>query len=154
MSATGLSGLARSPGRDREPGDERDVVPFGVVEYVLCTPVREVVQVLHARDLGDLAGRGQLLDRHLGDTDVADLSLLLELGEGAELVLEGDVRIDAVQLDEVDAVDFEGTQAELHLLLEVGRSADRNPRPRTSAGQARLRRDDESRRRTGARPRR
>src|SRR3712207_8108626 len=55
-----------------------------VVEHVLRLAVGQVVEVLHAHHVDDLAGRPQLLDRDLGDTDVAHLALVLQLAERSE----------------------------------------------------------------------
>ena len=54
---------------------------------------------------GDLLGGGQLLDGDLGQADVADLALVLQGLELADLVLERDVGVDAVQLEQVDPLD-------------------------------------------------
>src|SRR5205807_2572342 len=109
-----------------------------VVQDVLRLPGGEVVQVLHGDDLGDLAGGAQLLHRDLGDAYVADLALLLQLDEGTELVGQGHLRIDPVQLDEVDGVQPQVPQRHLDLLLEVGGPADRRPYARSLPGQPRL----------------
>ena len=49
-------------------------------------------------------GRRQLLDGDLGEADVADLALVLEGLQLADLVLQGEVGVDAVQLEQVDPV--------------------------------------------------
>ena len=69
---------------------------------------------------------------------MTDLALLPELGERADLVLERHLAVDPVQLDQVDPVDPEVAQAELHLLLEVRRAADLGPLPGAGPGEARL----------------
>ena len=69
---------------------------------------------------------------------MAHLALLLQLGEGAHLVLQRDLGVDPVQLDQVDPVDPEVAEAELDLLLEVRRAADRRPLAGAGAGEARL----------------
>jgi hypothetical protein len=85
-----------------------------------------------------------LLDRDLGEPDVADLALVLQLLEQAELLLARHVRVDAVQLPEVDRVEAETAQAHLAALAqEVGAPADR-PSARPGAQQAGLRRDREA----------
>ena len=81
MSATGLSGAARSPVAIGNHG--MNAMPFAgrVVQHVLRLAVGQVVEVLHAGDLGDRARLLDLVDRHLGETDVPHLALLLQLGE-------------------------------------------------------------------------
>jgi hypothetical protein len=49
--------------------------------------------------------RGHLLDPDLGESDVADLALLAEFGQRAELVLGRHPGIDAGELVQIDPVD-------------------------------------------------
>ena len=60
----------------------------------------------------------------------------------ADLVGHGVRRVDAVQLEQVDALEAEAAQAELDLLAQVRRLAERGPLARALAGQAGLGRDD------------
>ena len=60
-----------------------------------------------------------MLDRHLGQADVPDLALALQRGELADLVLQRNLGVDAVQLQQVDTLDAEVAQVELHLLTQV-----------------------------------
>ena len=69
---------------------------------------------------------------------MADLALLLELGELAELLLARHLRVDAVQLVEVDRVDPEAAQAQLALLAQVLGPADGRPFAGALAGVAAL----------------
>ena len=66
----------------------------------------------------------------------------------------GHLRVDAVQLDQVDPVDLQVPQRELDLLGQVRGAAAPPSRCRDPAGEAGLRGDDEAVRRTGAAPRR
>ena len=75
-----------------------------------------------------------MLDRHLGQADVPDLALALQRGQLAELVLERDLRVDAVQLQQVDALEAEVAQVQLDLLAQVLRAPDRHPLARAPAG--------------------
>ena len=54
--------------------------------------------------------------------------------ELAELVLERHLRVDAVQLEQVDPLEAEVAQAQLDLLAQVLRAADRTPVARAAAG--------------------
>ena len=80
-------GLARRPAGEREPGDEADALLLAVVEHVLALPVHQVVEVLHGRDREVLLRGLDLLDRHLGQADVADQALVLHLGDRGELLV-------------------------------------------------------------------
>ena len=92
--------------------------------------------------LDDLPGGLELGDRHLGHPEVADLALVLQLLERSELVGQGDVRVDPVQLVEVDALHVEAAQGHLDALAQVVRAAHRRPSVRTGPGQPALRGDD------------
>jgi hypothetical protein len=52
---------------------------LAVLQDVLGLPVAEVVQVLDADDLHHLAGGPEVVDGHLGQPQVADLALVLQL---------------------------------------------------------------------------
>ena len=55
----------------------------------------------------------------------ADLALVLQVLEHAELVVAGDLRVDPVQLAQVDPLQPQAAQAQLALLAQVLRPADR-----------------------------
>src|SRR5690242_7328747 len=81
----------------------------------------EAEAVLHRDDRGDGLRVLQLLDRDLGQADVADLALVAQGGELGDLVLERVGLVDAVQLEQVDALHAEAAQRELGLLAQVRR---------------------------------
>ena len=93
---------------------------------------------------GDLLRGFELLDVDLGQPDVADLALLLQRDEFADLVLGGKLVVDAVQLEQVDGVDAEAAQAHLALLAQVGREAEHRPFVGPGAQQTGLGRDDDA----------
>ena len=72
-----------------------------------------------------------------------DLALVLQVLEHADLVLERHLLVDAVQLEQVDALEAEATQAHLGLLAQVLGPADRQPDVRPVPHQAGLRRDQD-----------
>jgi hypothetical protein len=74
-------------------------------------PVGEVVQVLHGADRHHRAGLLDLPDADLRQPDVSDLARVPQLLQGADLVGEGDLRVDAVELEQLDAVEPEAAQA-------------------------------------------
>jgi hypothetical protein len=112
---------------DRQPGDEDHPVLFCISEHVFAGAVGPVVAVLHACNRHDLFRLGELLDGHFGQTRVPDLALVAELAQGADLVGERDVRVDAVQLVERELVQLEPAQAEFGLLAQVFGAAERDP---------------------------
>ena len=61
----------------------------------------------------------------LGEADVPDLALVLELLELADLVGDRVVGVDPVQLEQVDPLEAEPAQAQLDLLAQVRRLAER-----------------------------
>jgi hypothetical protein len=65
---------------------------------VLGLAVGEVAEVLHGDDVREASGLFDLGDRHLGQTDVADLAFLLEQDQFAELLGQRHLRVNAVQL--------------------------------------------------------
>ena len=112
------------------------------VEHVLALPVDEVVAVLHGRHLEVFRGRLDLLDRDLAEAGVADDPLVEQRGDGRELLVARHLRIDAVELPQVDHVDAETPAAEMGLLDEIFRAADSGPVVRAGAGESALGGDD------------
>ena len=74
---------------------------------------------------------------------MADLALLPEVVEHTELVLQRHRRVDPVELEEVDALETEPTQAELGLLPQVRGTSERHPLAGAGPDESRLRRDHE-----------
>ena len=83
-------------GRERKPGDEGDPVCFGMVDQPLGSAVGEVVEVLYRDDRRGLLGLLELLDADLGQTYVADLPLVLQQLQLADLFGKRHLRVDAV----------------------------------------------------------
>jgi hypothetical protein len=65
-------------------------VPFAVAQDVPGGAVGEVVAVLDADDRRDGLGFGELADADFGQADMADLPLVLEQPQGADLIGERD----------------------------------------------------------------
>ena len=84
------------------------------------------------------------------------LALVAQLLQDPELLGGGDLGVDAVQLEEVDAVEAEAAQAHETLLAQVLGPAHRGPvgGVGADAGQPRLGADDEAFGDRGAAPRR
>jgi hypothetical protein len=98
------AGACQCTGGQREPPDERDAIAGRVVEQGLGGAVGEVEHVLHGDDRGDFLRGPQLLHGDLGQADVADLPLVPQALQLAHLVGERDGRVDAVELEQVDAL--------------------------------------------------
>lgn len=88
--------------------------------------------------------RAELVDVDLGQADVADLALVLQGQQLADLVLEREVLVDAVQLEQVDGVHAQPAQAQLAFLPQITGVAQRDPDVRPGAQQARLGRDHQA----------
>src|SRR4029078_4080950 len=95
----------------RVPGDERDAVPFAVVEYGLRLAVGQGVPVLH-RDGGEHGARAvDFIDSDVREADVPDQPALLELSERAELLVLWHRGVDAMELIQIDPLELEPLQA-------------------------------------------
>ena len=84
------------------------------------------------------AGHLDLVDSHLGQADLGDLAFVLEFPEGADLVLGGELRVDPVELEQVDLVHSQPAEAHLQRLSQVVRLAELVPVARTGPQQAGL----------------
>ena len=118
----GVAGLGELAGVGRGPRDEPDAVRGAVAQHVVRGAVDQVVAVLHRGDVDDASGRLDLRDGDLAQADLADLALALQVGEQTELLVGGDVRVDAVELEEVERLHAEAAQAHLGLLAQVLRA--------------------------------
>jgi hypothetical protein len=74
---------------------------------------------------------------------VPDKALVLHLLDDAELLAGGNLRVDAVQLSQGDAVDDEAAQRHPHVPSQVLRTPDDLPAIRPLPGDAALRGDDQ-----------
>jgi hypothetical protein len=127
----------------REPRDEADPLIRAHVEHVLAAAVDEVEAVLDGDDVDDRAGLGELLGPDVRDADVADLALVPQLLQRADRLRVGDLRVGAVVLVEVDAVDLQPAQRALAGGPQVLRVAVDRPLVRAGPLEAALRGDDE-----------
>jgi hypothetical protein len=85
----------------------------------------------------------QLLDGDLRQADVVDLALPLELGELPQRLRNRHLRVDAVELVELDPLQPEVTEAQLALLSQVLGATHRTPVARAGARQSSFGRDQE-----------
>ena len=116
---TSCLAAAASAARERgsppagRPGQEAEAVGLAGGEDVGGAPFGHVEAVLDRGDVDLRADAAQLVEAHLRHPDEADLPLVLQLLDGAALLLERDLGIDAVQLPEVERGDAEPAQAVL-----------------------------------------
>ena len=136
ISAKRAARLGQLAGGEREPGQECDPGLLAEPEHVLGGAVADVVVVLDRDDRHDLLGALDLLDVDVGEADVADLALVLELGQRADRVLDRHLRVDRVQLVEVDPLELQPPQRVLAAALEPLRPAVRLPPSRARAARS------------------
>lgn len=77
----------------REEGDEGDAFLFTRLQKFLRGAVGEVVEVLHGYHRRDLLRLLEQVEADVGEPQVADLALLLHIGEGAERLGQGHPRV-------------------------------------------------------------
>src|SRR3954453_10947145 len=131
-----------TPGR--RPRDERDARLLARLQDAVGAAVVEVVAVLDGDDVDGGARPLELLTAHVRDADVADLALALQVAERAERLLDRHVRVDGVQLVEIDPLQAEPPQAALAALAQPLGAAVAVPAPRSGTHEAALRRDHEA----------
>ena len=116
-------------------------------QHVFRAAAPDVVGVLHRHDRAQILGDRQVLERHVGDADVADLPFVAQLDECADGLGVGNVGVRDVHLVEIDAVDPQSAQALLALLVDVLGSPQRWERPHARLElprlEARLRADEQ-----------
>jgi hypothetical protein len=112
----GLIGLEELAGGDRIPRQEGDTLLFAPGEGLLVAAVGEGVAVLHADDGDDLLRLFDLDRCDFTEADVAYFSLVLHLAKCAEGLFERGAGVDAVELVELNALDFQAAQAHFDTL--------------------------------------
>jgi hypothetical protein len=115
-----------------------------VIDQRLARSIAHVVQVLHAHDVEDAVRLLELGDAHLGESDMADESLVDELPDGAELLRRRHLRVDAVQLPQVDALDAQSAQRHVQGLAQVLRPPHGGPEVGPLPGESALRGDEQA----------
>ena len=138
------AGLRQLPRRDREPGDEGNILLFAEVDHILVVAVTKVVLVLDADDRYDSTSLLDLPRLDLGKPHVEDFAFLLQLLDLTERLFDRDLRVDAMKLPEIDALQLQRAQAEFDLLPKVLGPANRKPLSGSLPGESALGRDDHS----------
>lgn len=103
----------------RVPRNECDPLAITVVNDGLPHAIDQVVAVLHGSDREEAARAFDLLDVHLRQADVPDLAVLSREMQEAELIFFGDVRIDPVQLVQIDTFQPQPPQAAVQLFAQA-----------------------------------
>ena len=127
---------------DRRPREEGDLLLFAQVDDRLRATIGEVVAVLDRHDRRELLGTAELLLRDVGQPDVADLALILQLDEGADGIFEWHRRVGAMKLVERDLFQLQPPQAAFAGADEVLGPAVLRPLPGAWSLEPALGRDD------------
>ena len=115
--------LRKRPLQEREPGDEGDPGLLARAQQVLVLAVGEVVAILDSCDRDDSARLFELREIDVRDSDMLDLALRLQLGQGADRLLERHVGIWDVEVVERDRLQPQPPQAGLASSPKMLRSA-------------------------------
>src|SRR5262249_47473480 len=100
--------------------------------------IREVVLILDGRDWNDATRCLDIRNNHFGEASMLNLALFLKISQRSELIVGRNLGVDAMQLEQVDTLDAQPSDAHLALLSEVFGSAQWNPLVRTSPGKSSL----------------
>ncbi len=138
------TGLCEFAGRDRKPRNEGEVVLLAIVDHILMLAFADVVLVLHADDVDDLACLVDFVRLDFAETDMADLALALQAFDDGERFFDGHLGVDAMELPEIEPLYLEAAQAHLDLLLQVFGTPDWKPLVLSLPGQSGLGRDHDS----------
>jgi len=124
MLSCGLAGLEHLAGGQWIPGHECDAALLAPIEGFFVAAVSERIAILHGDDGKDLQCFFNLRWRDFAEADVTNFALLLHLLQGAKAFFERGTGVDAVKLVEIDALEFESSQAHLDALNEVSGAAN------------------------------
>ena len=131
-------------GGERRPGDETDIPALAGSQHVLAAAIDEIVAVLH-RGHGKVGtGRLDVLDRDVAEADMADQAIATHLGDGPELFVAGNARIEAMELPQIDAVEAQAAQTHQGALAQVFGTSDGFQNAGAETGQTTFGRDRQS----------
>lgn len=111
--------LCQIAGGERIPGNEADIVLGAIVEHVLAGAIDKIVAVLDSGDLKVFRGRLNVGDGDFAQTRMADETSIEQRLDRIELLLGRNLRVDAVELPEVDLLEAEIAQALMRLLDQI-----------------------------------
>src|SRR6185503_21268418 len=122
---------------------ERQALALAVVHHRIPLPVARVVEVLDGHDRDDAAGGVDVLDADLGETEVTHQAFALEIPKRVELLAGGYLRVDAMELIEVDPVESQTAETAFQLPSQVLGPTVGHPLVRPRAKEAPLGGDDQ-----------
>src|ERR1700726_2919646 len=98
-------------GSQWEPGDKSNSVALTITHYVVPFTVGKAIAILHRDDGDNLARSLDVLLRHVGQRDQANLSFVSQLGKSFHRCVEGHDWVWNVQLVNFDAVQAQSLEA-------------------------------------------
>ena len=104
---------------DGRPGQKGKPVLLAEIDEIVRATVEQVVAVLYRDDLSYPPGAEQLVAVDVGDADVTDLALPLQVAQRADRLLVGHLGVGPMKLVEVDALEAQGAQAAFECRAQV-----------------------------------
>ncbi len=129
------AGTSEFTGSHREPGNEGDIVILAVLQHRFMLAIEKIVAVLHTDDGNCLLCPLDLGHRNFGEPDVPDLAFLLCFLQSASALFNGHLRVDAMELIQIDSFHAEIAQAHLQFLPQIFGTSDWRPGVRALPGQ-------------------
>lgn len=137
-----VSAVCGASGGERPVGHVRDAV-FAAEFLHRVVTVMDIEDVLHGCDIDLSVPTAEVLAADLRQADVPDLPLLLESLERADLIFDGHLPVDAVQVAELQSLHAQPTKTRLHTGAEVRGVAEGHPDVGGRAHDTDLRRDQQ-----------
>ncbi len=126
-----VDGTGQKPHPERAPRDEADAELLAERDDHLLRPApQHRILVLNGTDAQRRMGAAQRLRSHLREAPVQDLALRHQLLDGAGDVFDRDLRVDAMLIEEIDAVGAKTLEHALDRELDVVRAAVEARAPR------------------------
>ena len=122
-----------------------------ILQHILMRAVAQVVLVLHADNLHNLARLFNLSNLDLAQPDMPDLALLLHRLHRTKRFLHRSLWVDPMQLPQVDPIRVQIPQAQFHLLNQILWPPHRSPPVRPLPRQSALRRNHQATRKRSKR---
>src|SRR5260370_1481432 len=114
-----------------EPGDKGTSIMLTITHYVVPFAVGKAIAILHRDDGDNFARSLDVLLRHVGQCDQANLSFVSQLGQSFYRRIEGHDWVWNVQLVNVDTVQAQSLEAAFNRLAKVRGSCIVGPLIRT-----------------------
>src|SRR6266446_9670690 len=109
----GAPGASQFSKRQGGPGDKADTLALTQIyhrlglgnRHLFGLAHRQIIVILHCDNRDDLLGSCQLIDRDIRESDMANLPFLPHLREFTYRVLKGNLRVRAMELIDVNALE-------------------------------------------------